>query len=155
MSLNRPMHEIAERLRVFAAGLERDVGSLHSGEQESTSLDDLSQQADTLRAWGARVGEVLDEAFGRGVLHWEHYERLKTEEIRWARSADDWHYRLFLATVSHIAASESRTEGVAIPGFLCTHCPGWNFCEEWEQGDNAGAYCAAIRQVAKLVEHEQ
>lgn len=155
MSTQVQTQEIAKRLRGCAAGLERDAGSLTPADQSSPSLTDLSRRADTLKAWGARAGQVLDEAFDSGVLQWEHYERLKADEARWRRTTAEWYYRLFLATTSHIAASEARTEGIELRGFLCTRCPEWNFCDEWQHGDSARAYCAAIRQVADLVENEQ
>ena len=152
MSEHAQARELAERLRRYATGLEREAESLEAQGRDPTSLPAVSQKHETIQAWGTRVGAVLDQAFDSGVLHWEHYAALKADEAKWKRDAADWHYRLFLATAGDIAASEAETGRVLIPGFLSSRRPSKSLGRRLENGDCAHALGEAIREVANLVD---
>ena len=153
MSTAPNAHQIAARLRGYAAGLELEVETIDAKEPNPAALPALTHKHETIQAWGTRVGKVLDQAFGNGLLKWEHYPELKADEARRRRDEADWHYRLFLATASEVAASEVDTGRVTIPGFLCSLHQPYHQAKSLEKRDCAHAYGEAIREVADLVDH--
>ena len=144
--------DIADRLRGYAAKLENEVHAVSTEVPSSPNVPRAARTRDVIQTWGTLAGEAIDEAFNAGVLSWEHYDRLKTDEQRRNRNAADWHYRLFLATTSNIAMSDPDGEGVAAPGFLCSRCDGWGSCRVSETTDGPPTCIEAIRKVADLIE---
>ena len=145
-------HDIADRLRGYAARLEREVRTVSTEVPTSPRVPRASRTRDVIQTWGTLAGEAIDEAFRRGVLAWEQYEKLRSDEQKRNRDVADWHYRLFLATTSNIAMSDADGEGVAIPGFLCSRCDGWGSCRVSETRGGPPDCIEAIRKVADLVE---
>ena len=145
-------HDIADRLREYAAKLECEVKAVYADESTVAQTSLPVRKREVVQAWGTLVGEALDEAFGTGVLSWEHYATLKADEAEWKRADADWYYRLFLATTSNIAMSDAETGGVTAPGFLCSRCRGWGSCRVLENAQGVPTCSDAIRKVADIME---
>lgn len=143
--------ELAAHLRECAARLEDAARLSVLPAEGSDALAALRRWHAALRRLGTRAGLLLDEAFASGLIEWEHYTTLKADEQCRHRNDEDWHYRLFLATAGEVAASDAETGRVLIPGFLTALAP-HSSAGRQQQAGCAGAYAAAIRRIATMIE---